>query len=129
VQNLKFLTQSIQEVAEKLPNGELVWKRKDLEKVLEDLSTFDIAIISGEALLMERSKAEALIQLKSGKIDIFNWKFVPEPDEEWLSFVLRTSKSSLEIINRWNLEKEVSPHLASDLYYHLDFVSEDDYSF
>src|SRR5256885_13638084 len=74
------------------------WKRKELEKLFEELLQSNIAVKRGEVWVVTRDKIEHTIPLKSGQIQIFEWKNDPRQDEEWYDFVERSCKETLDLI-------------------------------
>lgn len=97
------------------------WKRKDLEKLFEELMKSNIAILKAEAWLIEDDKIVSLIPLKTGEIDVFNLKNIQSPDEEWFDFVERSIKDTAGLINYWDLDKNIRPDLSSNLFYNFTF--------
>lgn len=98
------------------------WRRKDLEKLFDELLKSNIAILRGEVWLEEDGKTVSLIPLKAGGIDVFNLENIQNLQEEWFDFVERSLKDSSELINYWDLEKNVQPNLAHDIWYHFTFA-------
>ncbi len=97
------------------------WKKKDLEKLFDELNLSNMAILSAEAWLVEDEVITSLIPLQGGDIQVYFVTNKQQDDEEWNDFVNRTTKDTLQIINGWNLEKSVSPQYVHKIWYHFKF--------
>lgn len=98
------------------------WKRKNIEKLLEELLKSNIAVMGGEVWLEEDTAIETLIPLKNGKIEIFNWEIKPNDQEEWYDLVERSIKETTQLLNDWNLERNVRVDKADKIYYHFNLA-------
>lgn len=98
------------------------WKRKDLEKLFDELMKWNIAIKSGEVWLVERKVIESIIPLKNGKMEVFYWKNIQAGDEEWFDFVERSRDESVDIINEWNVEENVRVDKVNKIWYHFELA-------
>lgn len=100
------------------------WKRKDLDKLFEELNLSNIAIISVEAWKVEKGVVEVLIPINTGDIQIFSLKNSIQDGEEWNDFVNRSTKTTLEVISDWSLERSVVKDQIKNIYYHFEFQKE-----
>lgn len=101
------------------------WKKKDMEKLFDELMQSNIAIRSVEAWRVEEDEQVFhLIPLRSGDIKEFSAENTQEKDEEWFNFVERSCKETMEVINSWNLEKRIRNDLTQTLWYHFKFEEE-----
>ncbi len=96
------------------------WKRKNLEKLFEELMQSNIAIKRGEVWLVDEENVLRTIPLKGGGIKIFNWEVVRENDD-WYDFVERSIKEAIDLINFWDIEKNVRIDKEHSLWYHFEF--------
>jgi hypothetical protein len=100
------------------------WKKTNLEKLFEEFLKSNIAVMAVEAIIVEE-KILRTVPLKSGKIQIFEWKndesrsVGDERDEQWYDFVERNNKEVLEEIEYWDLEKEARSDVRNRIYYHF----------
>ncbi len=122
----EFLPQQLKEAALRLPSGEFTWKRKDIDGVIEIALDFDIAISLIQVWAMDEGQLKGVIQMKDGDIQVFVRKFKLEIGEEWLEFVQRSTNDVKGLLNRWNMEKNVTPELFNQIYYSLKFVQDED---
>ena len=100
------------------------WKRKELEKLFEELMASNIAISAVEVWVVQRGRVEMIVQLKSGRIEIFELKNQQKKGEEWYDFVERSCKETLDIIGGWDLERNVRPDLMGKIWYHFQFTAQ-----
>ena len=100
------------------------WKRNDLEKLFEELSLSNIAILSVEAWLVEEGKVVLLIPLRSGNIDTYFQKNKRKEGEEFSDFVERSIKETIGFINYFNLEKNILREKIDSLWYNFEFVEQ-----
>lgn len=101
------------------------WKKKDLEKLFEELMQSNIAIKSGEAIIVEEDRSiNRLIPLRSGEIELFSFEINLKEDEDWYDFVERSAKESLNLINFWNLEKLTRLDKNHSIWYQFNFIED-----
>ena len=99
------------------------WKRKDLEKLFDELNLSNIAIKVMEVWIVE-DVPDRLVPLKNGNILTFVHKNFRQKDEEWSDFVERSIKETTDFINDNNLEKNVVPDKVNYLWYHFEFIED-----
>lgn len=104
-----------------LNSGEIGFKRKDLEKLFEELLKYNIAVTFTEAVIFDQTQVQRLIPIKNGEILVFNFKVTKKDNENWFDFVERCAKETLDKINFWDIDKNIRRDLKSDLVYILDF--------
>lgn len=95
------------------------WRRRDLDKLFEELMQWNFAIARGEAWVVDGDQVTELIPLKSGGVKVYLWKIKPKTSEEWFDYVERSIKESLELISGWDLEKAVRVDKRNRIYYHF----------
>jgi len=95
------------------------WKKGTLEKLFDELTKSNIAVIKVETVVVE-GKISHTVQLKTGQIELFELENKPEKAEDWYDFVERINKETLEIINGWDLEKSARPDLRNKIWYHFE---------
>jgi hypothetical protein len=100
------------------------FRKKDLEKLFEEIMKSNIAINSGEVWIIDQDDRQSLVPLESGRVEVFSWKINPQDQEQWYDFVERSCKESLNLINSWNLEKNVRLDLLDKVWYNFEFVEE-----
>lgn len=97
------------------------WKRNDLDKLFEEIMASNIAILGGEAWVVEGEKTFGVIPLRDGDKEVLSWKIKIQKEEEWYDFVERSIKETLEVISNANLEKKTSAATRKKIWYHFDF--------
>lgn len=101
------------------------WKRSVLDKLFEEVMAGNIAILGGEAWVVEDELVRGVISLKNGGKTVLNWKIKRRGEEEWYDFVERSVKETLRVIGDEDLEKRVTARIRNKLYYHFDFSEEE----
>ncbi len=97
------------------------WRKRNLEKLFEELMKSNIAILECEAWIVEKDRIQTLIPLKNGEIKVYSSKLKRKTDEEWFDFVEKSVKETLKEIDFWNLEKTGRVDLVPKIYYHFKF--------
>lgn len=100
------------------------FRRTDLDKLFEEFMQSNIAISGGEVWLIDGGNVVSIIPLRSGEMNIFNWKVKREKGEEWYDFVERSVKFSRDLISNWNLEKTVRLDKVSRIVYNFKLEEE-----
>jgi hypothetical protein len=119
------LPRALKEAAVALPSGQLTWRRKDIERVLEEAASFDVAIAGIQIWVLDEGQLKGLIPLKNGDIKAFIFKVTKNSHEEWIEYVLRSTKSTQELLNKLDMEKAVQPDYFAKVYYSLHFSTDD----
>lgn len=101
------------------------WKRNLLDKLFEEFLAANIAVLGGEAWLVEGENFFGVIPVKDGSRDVLSWKIGKNEGEEWYDFVDRSVKESLKIITDKDIELKVSNKVKKKIYYHFDLAGED----
>jgi hypothetical protein len=99
------------------------WRRKDLEKLFDELLKSNIAILGGGVWLVEDNNIKRVIPLKSGEMEVFFWKIEQKSEEELYDFVERSVKETTDKINGWNLEENVKVNKRNKIWYNFEFLS------
>lgn len=100
------------------------FKRAVLDKLFEELMQSNVAVLGGEAWMVEGDAAFGVIPCKDGSKEVLNWKIKKLAGEGWFDFVERSIKETLEIISDANLEKKVTAEVRHKIWYHFEFKEE-----
>lgn len=100
------------------------WKKRNLERLFKELNMSNIAVTGAEVWQVEEGVMNSLISMKNGEIRSYRFNLKIEEDEEWSDFVDRSTKEASEIINGWDLEREVLREKKEKICYHFFFAEE-----
>lgn len=100
------------------------WKRDVLDKLLEEIMQCNIAVLGGEAWLVQGNQTFGVIPLRKGTKEVLSWKIKRQKGEEWYDFVERSVKETTEVISFKDLEKKVTNQVKQKIYYHFELGEE-----
>jgi hypothetical protein len=108
-------------------NGELAWRRADIEDVLTSLAADARAILGGEVWLITGSDSwDGLIPQRDGSAPgVYSWDTLPRAAaESWPTYCQRTASESVEAVRAIQVEQETLPELVDRLRFNVTYVAE-----
>jgi hypothetical protein len=115
-------------------SGEIAWNKNNVMEAIEEIVKLNYAILGGDVwALIDIPKSNNPIDYKDIYVGIIpfkngdrvcNWYSDRKQNENWLDFVLRSKKETLEFINESNIENRVKEELSDKIYYCLVFIEE-----
>jgi hypothetical protein len=108
-------------------NGELAWRREDIEHALSAITDSGHAILGGEVWLItgEHSWTGLIPQRRGGPPNVWSWNTSERsPDESWCDYCRRTAAESADNVRSMPVEQETPPELIGKLRFNLTYVAE-----
>ena len=108
-------------------NGELAWRRADIEGALTSLAADARAILGGEVWLITGGDSwDGLIPQRDGSAPgIYSWDTAPRAAaESWPVYCHRTASESVEAVRAIQVEQETLPELVDRLRFNVTYVAE-----
>ncbi len=96
-------------------NGELAWRREDIEDALNSVAADGRAILGGEVWLITVSDTwHGLIPQRDGSVPgVYSWETAPRSAaESWPAYCQRTASESIEAVRAIQVEQETFPELV-----------------
>jgi hypothetical protein len=109
-------------------NGELAWRRQDIEEAITAIRDSGQAILGGEVWLVTNSHSwNGLIPTGSGKNSaVWHWETEARlAAESWHGYCQRTAEESVRAVRSMNVENETLPSLRDRLRFNLTYITED----
>jgi hypothetical protein len=107
-------------------NGELAWRREDVDLAINAIQKSGRAILGWEVWLVENDQWTGLIPSFRDEPDGV-WSFVTSPrrsDENWSAYCTRTAQETQSQIKTQPVEAESSPKVRDRLRFNFTFVDE-----
>jgi hypothetical protein len=108
-------------------NGELAWRREDIEDALNSLAADGRAILGGEVWLITGADTwHGLIPQRDGSAPgVYSWDTVARSaDESWPAYCQRTASESIEAVRAIPVEQQTFPELVDRLRFNVTYVAE-----
>ena len=108
-------------------NGELAWRREQIEDTLNSLAADGRAILGGEVWLITGSDTwHGLIPQRDGSAPgVYSWDTVARSAaESWSAYCQRTASESIEAVRAIRVEQETFPELVDRLRFNVTYVAE-----
>lgn len=122
------LPESIKGKAFCAPNGEVAWKKADLNFVFSELAKAGFANLGTELWVVEEDRIIGLIPMKDGGTGVCGWDTASKGETEgWMDYVRRTESISKDIVANDTYENDIAPEVAEKVFYNVTFVSEEKY--
>ena len=108
-------------------NGELAWRREDIEDALVSLAADARAILGGEVWLITGADSwDGLIPQRDGSAPgVYAWDTPPRTaTESWSAYCQRTASESIQAVHAIQVEQETLPELVDRLRFNVTYVAE-----
>jgi hypothetical protein len=108
-------------------NGELAWRREDIEDALTLLAADARAVLGGEVWLITGADSwDGLIPQRDGSAPgVYSWDTAPRAAaESWPTYCQRTASESVEAVRAIRVEQETLPELVDRLRFNVTYVAE-----
>ena len=122
------LPERITAKAFKASNGELAWRRADLEEAITAIRNSRQAILGGEVWLITSSDTwNGLIPTETSNHAAWHWQTKARSKaESWDAYCQRTADESLQAAGSLNVEDETSPSLRERLRFNVTYAAEEE---
>ena len=106
-------------------NGELAWRREDIEQAIAAIRDAETAILGGEVWLITGLHSwNGLIPRRDAEAaTIWQWETGPQmSNESWQKYCERTATESIEAVQTMAVEQETPPSLIDHLRFNVTFI-------
>ena len=108
-------------------NGELAWRRDDIETALNAIRDSDQAILGGEVWIItgEHSWDGLIPQRGGGPPAVWHWETKPRSaSESWRQYCTRTTAESVKAVRDMRVEQATPPELIGRLRFNVTYIVE-----
>ena len=108
-------------------NGELAWRRGDIEDALTSLTADARAILGGEVWLITGTDSwDGLIPQRDGSPPgVYSWETAARTaTESWSAYCQRTASESIAAVRAIRVEQETLPELVDRVRFNVTSVAE-----
>ena len=108
-------------------NGELAWRREDINAALTAIRDSGHAILGGEVWLIigEHSWDGLIPQRGGGPPGVWSWDTGSRlSGESWRDYCDRTAAESMQMVTSLSVESETPPELIDRLRFNVTYVAE-----
>ncbi len=126
---VEALPTSITAAAYRASNGELAWRRSDINAALATLAESGHAVLGGEVwVALGGGRWDGLVpNARGGPPGVWHWDTAPQAaGESWSAYCLRAADESARAVAGLRVEDEAAAEVRDRLYFNITWVANPD---